>query len=158
MYCFSPWKNSYLWASMENRPDLPLLTFYWLKFYLSPCINYLQWRYSVPVRKTISNREALTQYLWGYSVPVRNIVSIGEAYLQYPWGRSSVPVRHIRSTCEVIQYLWRTIVSIREAYPQYPWGRWSVPVRNICINTLKCCPSNNVFADPFCQKLWEIVK
>ena len=47
---------------------------------------------------------------------------------QYPWGRSSVPMRHTRSTREEDRhYSWKNH-QYHEAYLPYPWGRSSVPM------------------------------
>ena len=74
------------------------------------------------------------QYPWGYalrlwvisSVPVSHILSTREG-MQYPWVISSVPVSHILSTREDMQYPWVIssvpvrICSTRKSYHQCPW-------------------------------------
>ena len=80
---------------------------------------------SVPVSHILSTCEDV-QYPWGISsVPMR-ICSTHESYPQYPWEYavplshilwviSSVPVSHILSTCEDMQYPWVILERFEQA-------------------------------------------
>ena len=81
-------------------------------FEIHSCI----WEWSRSVMSPCIN---YMQYPWGYAVPVSHILSTGED-MQYPWVISSVPVSHILSTGEDMQY---------------PWVISSVPVSHILTGT-----------------------
>ena len=68
------------------------------------------------------------------SVPMRHTRSTREEDHQYPWSILAVPMRHTRSTV-------KKIISTCEAYSQCPWGIHPVPVRHTR-STYKVYPSS----------------
>ena len=96
-----------------------------------PCINYMEGgaimtHPCINMSHIISTRESYPQYPWVISsVPMSHILSTRESYPQYPWVISSVPmsredwgyavpVSHILSTHDCMQYLWRYAVHVRK--------------------------------------------